>query len=145
MKTAYSWLSLCVSAAMLAYMAYRYAAALSHRPAIAKADIVFQEWFASGCSMKNILTQLGGANNCVRLVITRELLWVTSWFPFSLLSAFYDMEHVIPLNRIISVETRQGWFMTAIYLSYANDDGDTQSLKLRPKNPMGFLRALGVE
>lgn len=63
----------------------------------------------------------------------------------SLLSAFYDMEHVIPLNRIISVETRQGWFTSSIYLVYANDYGDTQLLKLRPKNPMGFLRALGTK
>jgi hypothetical protein len=130
---------------MFAYLAYKYAVAISNRPAIARADIIFQEWFASGWSLKNILTQFGGANNCLRLVVTRNQLWVTSWFPFSLFSAFNDLEHVIPLNRITSAETRDGWFSTFILLSYADEYHETHSLKLRPKNPLGFLRALGIK
>ena len=140
----YSWLSLCLFVAMLAYLAYRYVFALTNRPVIEKGDVVFQEWFASGCSMKNILTQFGGGRNCVRLVITSQLLWVTSWFPFSLLSALYDMEHVIPLNRITSAEESERWFSTVIYLSYADEYGDTHSLKLIPKNPAGFIKALSI-
>jgi len=133
LNAVYSWLSLCVFVAMLAYMAYKYALALSNRPHIQKSDVLFQEWFASGCSMRNILTRFAGGHNCVRLVITNEFLWVTSWFPFSLLSAFYDMEHVVLLKEITSIETRRAWFSTAIYVTYADGRGDCPCPKAHAK------------
>ena len=72
-------------------------------PTVAPSDIIYQEWYASGHSRKNILTRIGGARNCLRLVVTKDLLWITSWFPFSLITAFYDLEHVIPRDQIMSV------------------------------------------
>src|SRR6185369_12562643 len=80
-----------------------YVRALRKRPRFEPSDVVFQERFASGCSQKNVLTKLGGARNCLRLVVTRRFLWVTSWFPFSLIAPFYDLEHVIPLDSILSL------------------------------------------
>jgi len=92
--------------------------------------------------MKNILTQLGGARGVLRLVVTDKLLWVTSWFPFSLLAPFYDMEHVIPLGQITNVETRERWMSTEIRLSYADTNGEIHLLKLIPRDQRGFLQAL---
>src|SRR5438874_12185634 len=92
------WLSLAVTAVVVGWWAWRYLRAVRARPRFDAADVVFQEWFASGCSQKNIITKLGGARNCLRLVVTRSFLWVTSWFPFSLIATFYDMEHVVPLD-----------------------------------------------
>jgi hypothetical protein len=99
--TIYFWLSSVLSIPGFVYLIYKYVLAVRNRPLIQKSDIVFQEWFASGCSMRNILTRLGGARGVLRLVVTKDLLWVTSWFPFSLITPFYDMEHVISLDRII--------------------------------------------
>jgi hypothetical protein len=82
-------------------MVWRYVRSIQMRPSFTQADVVFQEWFASGCSQKNIITKIGGARNCLRLVVTGSFLWVTSWFPFSLIAPLYDMEHVIPLRSII--------------------------------------------
>src|SRR5262245_66050154 len=102
---------------MCAYIIYKYVLAAQNRPRIQKNDILYQEWFASGCSTKNILTQLGGGNRCVRLVITKDLLWVTSWFPFSLLAPSYDLEHVIPLDRITEVESKRDFMRRGIRLT----------------------------
>jgi hypothetical protein len=140
---AYYWTSFFLFALMCAYIVYKYFQAVQNRPRIQKNDILYQEWFASGCSTKNILTQFGGGNNCVRLVITKDLLWVTSWFPFSLLAPAYDMEHVIPLGWITEVESKRDSMRRGIRLTYADANGATRSLKLVPRNEEGFLRAIG--
>jgi hypothetical protein len=139
----YYWISYSLFVLMCAYIIYKYVLAAQNRPGIQQNDILYQEWFASGCSTKNILTQFGGGNNCVRLVITKELLWVTSWFPFSLISPSYDMEHVVPLDRITEVESTRGGMWRGIRLTYVDANGAAHSLKLVPRNEEGFLRALG--
>jgi hypothetical protein len=133
-----------LSAAVFAFLVWRSLAARRNRPKIAKADIVYQENFASGVSQKNALTQVGGANNCLRLVVTKEILWVTSWFPFSLLTGIYDLEHVVPIRHIVSVQTLASSPRAGLLLSYADDRGANHSLKLYPKNRDAFLRALSV-
>jgi hypothetical protein len=138
----YYWISFFLFILMCAYIAYKYFLALQNRPRIQKNDIMYQEWFASGCSTKNILTQFGGGNNCVRLVITKDLLWVTSWFPFSLFAPAYDMEHVIPLGWITEVESKRDSIRRGIRLTYADANGASHSLKLLPGNEEGFLRAI---
>jgi hypothetical protein len=144
-KIEYSWISFSLFLIMLAYVIYTYVLAQLNRPLIQKNDIVFQEWFASGCSTKNLFTRFGGAHNCLRLVITREILWVTGWFPFSLLTGFYDLEHVIPLNRIVSFEANQGWLSNVVIVSYLDDTGSRRSLRLIPKNAAGFVGALRIK
>jgi len=109
------------------------------RPRFEPADVVFQEWFASGCSQKNIITKIGGARNCLRLVVTRSFLWVTSWFPFSLIAPFYDMEHVIPLNTIISVRSASFLGRRTFLLTYRDSTGGTHTLRLLPKKPDDFI------
>jgi hypothetical protein len=138
----YYWISYSLFVLMCAYIIYKYVLAVLNRPHIQKIDILYQERFASGRSTKNILTQFGGGNNCVRLVITKDLLWVTSWFPFSLLAPAYDMEHVIPLDWITEVEHNRG-FVPGIRLTYVDANGAAHSLKLVLRNEEGFLRAIG--
>jgi hypothetical protein len=140
--TIYYWLSSILFVLMMAYLIYKYVQAVENRPRIQKDDILYQEWFASGNSMKNILSQLGGARSCLRLVVTKDLLWVTSWFPFSLIAPFYDLEHVIPLNRIIRVESKERFLGREVRLTYADTNGDTHSLRLIPKDEEVFLRAI---
>jgi len=137
-------LALCVliSATVFAVLVWRYLTARRNRPRIAKADIVYQESFASGASQKNALTQIGGARNCLRLVVTKEVLWVTSWFPFSIFTALYDLEHVIPIRNILSVQRLSSSSRDGLLLTYAEEPGSNHSLKLYPKDRDAFLRAL---
>src|SRR5262245_50954995 len=126
----YYWISYSLFVLMLAYVIYKYVLAALNRPRIQKPDILYEEWFASGRSTKNILSQFAGGNNCVRLVITKDLLWVTSWFPFSLFAPAYDMEHVIPLDRVTEVEAKRSF----VSLTYVDANGAAHSLQLAPKN-----------
>ncbi len=142
LRTAYSWISSLLFLAMAGYVIYKYLLSIINRPKVERQAIIYEEWFASGCSMRNILTRLGGGHGCIRLVITGELLWVTSWFPFSLIAPFYDMEHVIPLNRITDIETRERWISTEVTLTYIDVKETSHRLKLVPKNLSVFLEAL---
>ena len=136
------WLSLLPSVFFFGYIIQRYVVALRTRPNIAKQDIVYQERFASGASQKNVLTKLGGGRNCVRLVVTRDLLWVTSWFPFSILAAAYDMVHVISLRSISSLQSALFFGSDSLLLSYTDSLGRIHSLRLIPKNRERFLNAI---
>jgi hypothetical protein len=138
----YSWLSSIPFVLMCAYLVYKYVLAVQNRPRFQKHDILYQEWFATGSSLKNIFTRIGGARNCLRLVVTKDWLWVTSWFPFSLLGPFYDLEHVIPLKRITNIESRKGFGRKVLRLTYADQIGGLHSLRLIPKDSEGFLRVI---
>jgi hypothetical protein len=140
-----TYLSIASSLIPLAYLLWLYAKARKLKPKIAPTEIVFQEWFASGCSQKNFLTKIGGARNCLRLVVTKKILWVTSWFPFSLLSPFYDMEHVIPLENIISIRPTKFLGRKTYLLSYRDANGAEHQLRLLPKQPDVFIQSLGVK
>lgn len=131
------------AAVLFGYIVVRYVAALRNRPSISKEEILYQEFFASGASQKNILTRLGGANNCLRLLVTRDLLWVTSWFPFSVFAATYDLVHVIPLRSISSIGSSRHFFSNSLLLSFTDEFGQGHSLQLIPKNPDRFLAAIG--
>ncbi|MEI9895217.1 MAG: hypothetical protein WDN28_15335 [Chthoniobacter sp.] len=104
----------------LSYLARRSLVARRHRSAIARADILYRESFASGTSQKNLLTQFGGAHACLRLVVTKDLLVITSWFPFTLLMPVYDLEHAIPISHIVSLDDLQSFERTGLLLIYAD-------------------------
>src|SRR4051812_31788987 len=112
------WFSTAATVVLFGCLVWRYARAVQTRPRFGPADVVFQEWFASGCSQKKIITKVGGGRNCVRLVVTKSFLWVTSWFPFSLIAPLYDMEHVVPLDAIVSVESSSFFGRRTFLLTY---------------------------
>jgi hypothetical protein len=140
---AFYWFSTTATVVVLGWWAWRYARTVVSRPHFERADVVFQEWFASGCSQKNIITKLGGARNCLRLVVTRRFLWVTSWFPFFLIAPFYDMEHLIPLDTILSVRRSSFLGHGTFLLAYRDTNGDEHTLRLLPKKPDDFIRSVG--
>ncbi len=140
-----AWLTLLPAVVFFGYLIERNIAAFRKRPKIAKEDIVYQEYFASVNSQKNILTKLGGGRNCPRLVVTRDLLWVTSWFPFSLIAPVYDGVHVIPLPSITSVQFSRCFGKDTLLLSYVDAGGRTHTLRLIPKNRERFLAAIGAK
>jgi len=137
------WLSLVPAVVLAGYMVWRYVAALQGKPTFAKADVVFQEWFASGCSQKNFITRIGGGRNCLRLVVTKDFLWVTTWFPFSLFAPLYDLEHVIPLHAIKSVTPDKFFGVQTLLLTFMTGTGQPRTLRLRPKQSDAFVTSLG--
>ena len=138
-------LDIVANAAFFGLLAWLFIRARRMKPRFEKSDVVYQERYASGCSQKNILTKLGGARNCLRLVVTRSFLWVTTWFPFSLITPLYDLEHVIPIDAILSVRRSSDFGMSGILITYRDATGDEHTLKLRPKQPDAFIRSLGVK
>lgn len=138
------WVSVLPAAALFGLIAWRFVSAVRGRPVFSKSEIVYQEWFASGCSQRNIITKLGGGSRCVRLVVTRRFLWVTSWFPFSLLAPFYDMEHVIPLRSITSIRRDRFFWATTLLVTFINKKGESCSLRLLPRNLDAFAQSLGL-
>jgi hypothetical protein len=112
---------------------------------IKPSDILYQEWYASGHSQKNLFTRLGGARNCLRLVVTRDVLWVTSWFPFSLFTAFYDLEHVIPRDRITAVRRSWAFLLPSVLVTFRDSASGEHRLRLFSWRPAEFLRSLGGE
>ncbi len=136
------WVQVVPAILLLGYMLQRYLLGLATRPKFGKQDVIHQEYFASGSSQRNIFTKLGGANGCLRLVVTRDVLWVTSWFPFSLFAALYDLEHVIPRDKIVALETSSSFGKQGFLLTFTDGRGDRRTLRLQPKNMEGFVQAL---
>lgn len=133
------------SVAFFGYVIWRYVVAILNKPSFRKDEIAFQEFFASGASQKNILTKFGDARNCLRLVVARDFLWITSWFPFSLIAPFYDLEHVVPLRNIASVENNRLLGFDGLILNFIDQHGRGHSLRISPRNREVFLRVLGLE
>lgn len=136
------WVQMVPTVLLVAYILRRYVAALIHKPKFTKQDVVYQEYFASGGSLRNVLTKMGGANGCLRLVVTHDILWVTSWFPFSLFAVVYDLEHIVPLQSIRSIEGKTTMGIQSLQLTYVDGGGKSHALRIKPKNTQAFLDAL---
>jgi hypothetical protein len=138
------WLILLGLGILLGVLVVRYISSLRAAADVRAERPLYQEWFASGSSQKNIFTKLGGARNCLRLVVTHRYLWVTSWPPFALLAFLYDLEHIIPLERVLSIERSRHLWQDSLDLSYTDERGYIHALRLFPKHPEPFLRALNL-
>ena len=136
------WVLIVPAATIIIYMVRCYISALKGRPNCLSTDLVFQEWFASGCSHLNFITNIGGGRNCVRLVVTKDFLWVTTWFPFSLIAPAYDMEHVIPLSAITAVNRDKFLGTQTFLLTFTLANGKARTLRLRSKRPEQFISSL---
>ena len=134
-----------VSIAFIGYCIYLFVRAGRMRPQFESSEVIYQERYASGSSQKNILTRLGGARHCLRLVVTRRFLPVTSWFPMSLITPLYDLEHVIPLDSILSVRQSRFLWGDCLVLTYRGADGEDHTLILRPGSLDDFIQSLGVK
>jgi hypothetical protein len=131
--------------AFFGFLAWLYIRARRQRPRFEKSDVIYQEWFASGASQRNLFTKFAGARKCLRLVVTWDYLWVTSWFPFSLFTPVFDLEHVIPLGSIASVRYSSFFGSSCPLLTFTDGKGRSHTIRLWPKNPVAFVKSLGVQ
>jgi hypothetical protein len=107
-------------------------------PKASDEDVVFVERFASGYSHRSWITQMGGAANCLTIIVTESHFVTTTFFPFTAFAGFYDLEHLIPLTDI--TELLPNGRMTEI--EFKRDDGTVCKLTLRLKDSAGFEVAL---
>jgi hypothetical protein len=105
-------------------------------------EIIYQEFTASGCSYKTWWTKSGGAKNCLKLVVTVNELWITSWFPFNIMSETCDLEHRIPKDRIKKISVLKSHWSSVFLIDFLTDTGLERRVKIIPKNGKKFIHAL---
>lgn len=101
-------------------------------------DVVFAERFASGSSHKSWMTRLGGASNCLTVIVTHSHLAITTFFPFTAMAGYCDLEHLVPISNLTGV-VQKG---RMIEIEFKLGDGTHRKLSLRLHDNSGFLRAL---
>jgi hypothetical protein len=55
------------------------------------------------------------------------------------------MEHVIPLDAIVSVQRSRFFGRSTFLLTYRDANREEHTLRLLPKNPDDFIASLGVK
>lgn len=110
-----------------------------HFPDRSGVTVVFEEKWASGRSFKSWFTRFGGANNCLRVTLTSDELWITPHFPFSAFGKTIDLDHRIELTDLINVERRR---KSVVRLEFVLSDEPTRIVELRLRKMDEFLAAL---
>lgn len=107
-------------------------------PKPSDAEVVFAERFASGSSNKSWITRFGGASNCLTVIVTNTHVAITTFFPFTALAGFYDLEHLIPVSDITDIEPKG----KVTEIEFKVGDRINRKLSLRLTDTTGFMRAL---
>ena len=125
----------------MAFMLWRRKVRGPHFPARDEVNILFEERWTSGNSNKSLFTRLGGANNCLRVTVTEEELWITPHFPFNALAARIDLDHRVRREAITQVEPNG----RIVQVTFALDDGTERMVGLRLRNVEQFCSILSKD
>ena len=134
---AFAWVFFVILASIL-YRTYK----KNKLPKLLDSDVKFSEKMASGRSLKNWATKIGGARNCLVVQVSNDGLLVRPFFPFNLmfLPEVYDLEHFIPLERIKKIEPNNN----KIRIDFETEKGVKNSLELRLKQHQKFIDILSI-
>jgi len=108
-------------------------------------DALFAERWASGRSLRNVLTRLGSASGCLWVAVTRRELLVGPHFPFTLmfLPEVYGLEYRIDVRDLVSVEERRTILGSRrVRIAARGADGGEESFDLQVRDTNGFLHAI---
>jgi len=130
---AFLWVFVCT-----VFMLWRRKIRGPHFPDRSEVNILFEERWTSGSSHKSRYTRLGGANNCLRVTVTDDELWVAPHFPFSAFAAQFDLDHRVRRDAITNVEQNG----RMIHVTFAVDDGVERLIVLRLRNADRFCAVL---
>lgn len=115
-----SWLRFAANmGALISLIAWFYVHFEMKRRPIKPEDIIYQEWFRSGCRMTTLWSRLlGGGNNCIKFLFLKDRFIIRAHFPFSVIARVYGFDFEIPYDRIISAS--KGAFLSSrkIYLEF---------------------------
>jgi hypothetical protein len=107
-------------------------------PSLSSVNVLHRERFASGCSHRSLMTRLGGARNMLRVVLTDSELWITTLAFFRGITAYYDLDHRIPLADITDVEERG----KSVLIHFKRDDQTEGKIQLQLRDQEGFISKL---
>jgi hypothetical protein len=130
--------AVCWVFAGMVLMLWRRRAHGPHFPDRNEVNILFEERWTSGCSHKSLFTRCGGANNCLRVTVTDDELWVAPHFPFSAFAARFDLDHRVRRDAITKIEQNG----RTVRVSFALDDCEERMLSLRLRNADRFCTML---
>jgi hypothetical protein len=112
-------------------------------PVVGRDQILYRESFGSGRSLKNTFTQYMAANNCLKLTVTADELWVVPFFPFDVLANLMDLEHRIRKRDIITLHEQSNWLVgRRLTIEYRQDDGQVRRIEIKPSRYEPFKQAL---
>lgn len=147
----------CVLAWAGASLVYR---ALKGRPIFYRRlpRVRFREWNATGNSHRNWFTRLGGANGCLVVQVTDDVLDIHPFVPFNwlFLPEVLGIEHRVPLSGVASarpVASERAFTHTifrkfvkrrGVEMELVTGEGGREKVSLWLKEPERFLAALGV-
>ncbi len=124
--------------AWMAYFLWRRSKTGPKFPPVGEVTVLFRERFASGASHLSWMTRLGGASNCLSVILTDSELWITTFFPFTAFAGFYDLEHRIS-NQALTNVTQKG---RSITIDFDMPDGDRRRIVLYLRRASEFMAAL---
>lgn len=118
----------------------------------------FREWNATGNSQRNWFTRLGGANGCLVVQVTDDVLDIHPFVPFNwlFLPEILGIEYRVPLSGVASVRpvVRERVFTHTVFRKFVKrwgvevelvtGKGAREKVILWLKEPERFLAALGV-
>ncbi|HJS07234.1 MAG TPA: hypothetical protein VJ809_06220 [Pirellulales bacterium] len=122
----------------MAFLLWRRSRRGPHFPDRDEVNVLFKEKWTSGRSCKSLFTRLGGANNCLRVVVTDNELWIAPHFPFSAFAGQFDLDHRISRDVIKNIE-QNGRKVT---VEFAVEECQTRKVELRLRNPDAFVTAI---
>jgi len=109
-----------------------------HFPDRNDVNILFEERWTSGNSHKSLFTRMGIANNCLRVVVTDDELWVVPHFPFSAFAGLFDWDHRAHRDAITNVKQNGKKVLVTLELA----DGEERMMELRLRNADRFCQVL---
>lgn len=106
-------------------------------------DAAFYEDGCSGRSLRNGLTRIGGARNCLLVYVADEQLRVVPRFPFTLmfLPEIFGLDLTVPLGSITSVDPVSHVMSRAMRISFKAND--PPPIELRLNDEQGFINQFG--
>jgi hypothetical protein len=105
------------------------------------ATAAFIERRTSGRNLKTLRGRLGGAKNCLLVVVTETELSVEPMFPFNLmfLPEVYGLDFRIKRSTIQHIETRESFFGVTLVVQAVDE-----FFELKLRDPAAFRRSLGA-
>jgi len=115
-------------------------------PKLSTHQVRYHEDFASGYSDRHRLGFLkGGASRCLRITVTKEEVWLRTYFPFTAFISEFNLEHRIQISSIVALGEVPGLFRPAIELKFKDSSGVLHTIQLYVNQPAIFLHALQTQ
>ena len=109
-------------------------------PDLSGVTVRFRERGASGRSLRDIFTRIGGGSNVMEVVVTESELWIRAPLPFSIVAHGFDGLHRVPLRDVALVKQAKRW----VTVEFPRSDGRRIGFELRLRDPSKFAQALAT-